>query len=613
MMSKIRHRLSIYTILISITLCLDFGSALSQNEQLADSLEHIYKNELFSKDQELMLLRNLCENLTDTDKKIAYSQDLIDKATESDSSYYVMSGLLEIGNALRLKGDLQPALNNYFRSAQVASDQGFKKQAGAIYVAIADVYSIMENHQNSISYYRDAIAILRAEKDSVNLASALLNAGDEYFNVGKLDSALQFFQESGKIFDLFNYEIGVAYNLGNVGLVYATMGLNISAEDNINQAIDLLTSLGDYYPISVYLTYMSDIYLQKDDVRKAMDYAQRSLTIAEDHGLKEQIRDANLKLHDINDQLGNKAAALEYFKAYVAYNDSINNIETVREMANLRTNYEVSQKQLEVDLLNQERKNQKIVIIGTIGIAVMILIIAIGLAHRYYFINKTKNIIQEEKNRSEKLLLNILPHETAEELKEKGKVQAKKFQSATVLFSDFTEFTRLAESIEPEHLVSSIDYYFKAFDEITTKYGLEKIKTIGDAYMCAGGIPTTSDDHAMKVVKAGLEMLQFVEQVPQTNSEILSFEVRIGIHTGPVVAGIVGNKKWQYDIWGDTVNIASRMETMSDAGKINISETTYKQIKEYLHCTYRGEIEVKNRGPLKMYFLDAMRTAEKEV
>jgi adenylate cyclase len=613
MMSKIRHRLSIYTILISIIMCLECRLALSQNEQLADSLEHIYKNELFSKDKELMLLRNLCENLTDTDKKIAYSQNLIDKATESDSSYYVMSGLLEIGNAYRLKGDLQPALNNYFRSAQVASDQGFRKQAGAIYVAIADVYSIMENHQNSISYYRDAIAILRAEKDSVNLASALLNAGDEYFNVGKLDSALQFFQESGKIFDLFNYEIGVAYNLGNVGLVYATMGLNISAEDNINQAIDLLRNLGDYYPISVYLTYMSDIYLQKDDVRKAMDYAQRSLTIAEDHGLKEQIRDANLKLYDLNDQLGNKAAALEYFKAYVAYNDSINNIETVQEMGNMRTNYEVSQKQLEVDLLNQERKNQKIVIIGTIGIAVMILIIAIGLAHRYYFINKTKNIIQEEKNRSEKLLLNILPHETAEELKEKGRVQAKKFQSATVLFSDFTEFTRLAESIEPEHLVSSIDYYFKAFDEITTKYGLEKIKTIGDAYMCAGGIPTTSDDHAMKVVQAGWEMLQFVEQVPQTNSEILSFEVRIGIHTGPVVAGIVGNKKWQYDIWGDTVNIASRMETMSDAGKINISETTYRQIKEHLHCTYRGEIEVKNRGPLKMYFLESVKPAVRQI
>jgi len=608
MMSITRHRFLIYAILLSITMCLDSGLALSQNEQLADSLEHIYENELFSKDQELMLLRNLCENLTDTDKKIAYGKDLIDKATESDSSYYVMIGLLEIGNAYRLKGDLQPALNNYFQSAKVAADKGFKKQAGAIYVAIADVYSIMENHQNSISYYRNAIDILRSEKDSVNLASALLNAGDEYFNVGKLDSALQFFQESGKIFDLFNYEIGVAYNLGNVGLVYATMGLNISAEDNINQAIDLLTSLGDYYPISVYLTYMSDIYLQKDDVRKAMDYAQRSLSIAREHGLKEQIRDANLKLYELNNQLGDKSEALEYYKAYVAYNDSIHNLETIQKMANLRTDYEVSQKQLEVDLLDEERKNQKIIIIGTIITAVLILIMAIGLAHRYYFINKTKNIIQEEKNRSEKLLLNILPHETAEELKEKGRVQAKKFQSATVLFSDFTEFTRLAESVDPEELVNSIDYYFKAFDEITTKFGLEKIKTIGDAYMCAGGIPTTSNDHAMKVVQAGLEMLQFVEQVPQTNSEILQFDVRIGIHTGPVVAGIVGNKKWQYDIWGDTVNIASRMETMSTSGKINISETTYQEIKERISCTFRGEIEVKNRGPLKMYFLDAVQT-----
>ncbi len=580
----------------------------SQNEQLADSLEHIYENKLYGKDQELMLLRDLCENLTDTDKKIAYSEDLIEKASKSDSSYYVISGLLEIGNALRLKGDLQPALNNYFQSAQVAADKGFKKQVGAIYVAIADVYSIMENHRNSIHYYRNAIDALRSEQDSVNLASALLNAGDEYFNVGKLDSALQFFQESGKIFDAINYEIGVAYNLGNVGLVYATMGLKISAEENINEAIDLLTSLGDFYPISVYLTYMSDIYLQKNDMGKALDYAHRSLNIAREHGLKEQIRDANLKLYELNDQRGNKSDALEYYKAYVSYNDSINNLETVQKMANMRTDYEVSQKQLEVDLLHEERKNQKIIIIGTISTAVLILIMAIGLAHRYYFINKTKNIIQEEKNRSEKLLLNILPHETAEELKEKGKVQAKKFSSATVLFSDFKEFTKQAESVDPEELVNSIDYYFKAFDEITTKFGLEKIKTIGDAYMCAGGIPTPSDDHAIKVVHAGLEMLQFVERVQRTSPDILPFELRIGIHTGPVVAGIVGNRKWQYDIWGDTVNIASRMETMSDAGKINISETTYQDIKENFNCTFRGEIEVKNRGPLKMYFLDAMQT-----
>jgi class 3 adenylate cyclase len=382
------------------------------------------------------------------------------------------------------------------------------------------------------------------------------------------------------------------------------MGLNISAEDNINDAVKLLTEMGDYYPISVYLTYMSDIYIEKNEITKALEYAEKSLELARNHGLKEQIRDANLKLSEIYSETGDLGAELKYYQEYVAYKDSINNVETVQQLANLRTAYEVSQKQTEVDLLNQTQKNQRIVIIATVSTSILILLLAFGFANRYQYIRKTNKIINEEKNRSEKLLLNILPEHTADELKANGKVQAKKFSSATVLFSDFKEFTKTAEHSDPEKLVDSIDFYFKAFDEITTKYGLEKIKTIGDSYMCAGGLPTESNDHPLKVVQAALEMVDFSNQFQNaSNSGLLKFELRIGIHTGPVIAGIVGNKKWQYDIWGDTVNIASRMETNSIPGKINLSETTYQKIKHEYACEYRGEIKVKNRGSLKMYYL----------
>jgi class 3 adenylate cyclase len=211
--------------------------------------------------------------------------------------------------------------------------------------------------------------------------------------------------------------------------------------------------------------------------------------------------------------------------------------------------------------------------------------------------------IQKEKKRSETLLLNILPFETAKELKLNGKVEAVKAEKVTVLFTDFVEFSTLAEKIEPEKLVQSIDFYFKKFDEIITNYGLEKIKTIGDSYMCAGGIPTPKEGHALSMVRAAKEMMALVENSKNNNDGLPHFEVRIGIHTGPVVAGIVGIKKWQYDIWGDTVNIASRMESASVPGKINISESTYNEIKNEFKCEYRGEIEVKNRGLLKMYFL----------
>ena len=281
----------------------------------------------------------------------------------------------------------------------------------------------------------------------------------------------------------------------------------------------------------------------------------------------------------------------------------IASIETVKELADVRTEFEVAQKQMEVDLLNEEKKNQRLITIGIVIALGVFVLFAIGLYRRNRFISKTKAIIEEEKNRSENLLLNILPEETAQELKEHGKVEAVKFDEVTVLFTDFVKFSTIAESTDPKQLVKSIDYYFQKFDAIGEKYGLEKIKTIGDAYMTAGGLPTPDPNHAKNVVHAAQEIVEMVNNSMNEDNDLHHFEIRVGIHSGPVVAGIVGTKKWQYDIWGDTVNIASRMESNSLPGKVNISETTYNRIKNEFNCEFRGEIEAKNRGKLKMYFL----------
>jgi len=575
----------------------------SQDQTLADSLESVYLQGNYDKHDLLEILKELAVNHTDTEKKLAYSLELMVTAQGVDSINYLFQGLLEKGNALRLKSELSQALESYFQAAKIAEEEKLIGRLGAIYISIGDVYSIMGNHNNAVNYYLSGIDILKSENDSIRFATALLNAGDEYFNYGELDTALIFFKESEEIFNLIGYKMGVAYNLGNVGMVLAEQGQDDLAETNINEAITILEELQDYYPISVYLTYMSDIYLKKGEEKVALSYALRSLELAEQYGLKEQISDANLKLSELHEKSGHLLESYKYYKNHIAYRDSVKNIESVQKMADLRTNYEVSQKQVEVDLLNEQKRNQQIIVIATFIALFLIGMLAFGLYRRSLFIQKTSRIIEEEKDRSEALLLNILPAETARELKEHGKIKAKKFDLVTVLFTDFKGFTEFAEHEDPEHLVKSIDFYFKAFDEITTKFGLEKIKTIGDAYMCAGGLPTVNQTHARDVIYAAKEIIELVQKEYKANDDLIHFEIRIGVHTGPVIAGIVGIKKWQYDIWGDTVNIASRMESRSEPGKVNLSEATYNEIKDEFSCDYRGEVEVKNRGALKMFFL----------
>jgi len=217
-----------------------------------------------------------------------------------------------------------------------------------------------------------------------------------------------------------------------------------------------------------------------------------------------------------------------------------------------------------------------------------------------------RNKIKKGKKLSDELLLNILPSEVAEELKVKGSAEAKQFESVTVMFTDFKGFTQISEKLSATELVAEIDTCFKAFDNIIAKHNIEKIKTIGDSYMCAGGLPVVNTTNATDVVTAAMEIQQFIQQhLQQRKSEGKEiFEIRIGIHTGPVVAGIVGVKKFAYDIWGDTVNIASRMESSGEAGKVNISGSTFELVKDKFNCTHRGKIQAKNKGEIDMYFME---------
>lgn len=214
--------------------------------------------------------------------------------------------------------------------------------------------------------------------------------------------------------------------------------------------------------------------------------------------------------------------------------------------------------------------------------------------------------LENEKHKSDELLLNILPKETAEELKQFGLSKPKAYGMVTVMFTDFKDFSIVSEKVSPELLVAEIDYCFSGFDLIIKKYKIEKIKTVGDAYICAAGMPELTFTHSADAVNAALEIRGFMlnrKMEKEARGEI-PFEIRIGIHTGSLVAGVVGKNKFAYDIWGDTVNIAARMEQNSEAGKINISGTTFELVKNKFMCEYRGKLFAKNKGEIDMYFVE---------
>jgi adenylate cyclase len=233
-------------------------------------------------------------------------------------------------------------------------------------------------------------------------------------------------------------------------------------------------------------------------------------------------------------------------------------------------------------------------------------------AHRQYMleqiINKRTEDLIVEKEKTEALLANVLPKNTASEIMEKGKATKIKYNFVTVLFSDIQGFTKIAEEMNPEILIDELDKFFFYFDSVVEKFGIEKIKTIGDAYMCAGGIPEKNRTNPVEVILAALEMKAYMSKLKEASEiEGMKFwDIRIGIHTGTVVAGVVGQKKLSYDIWGDTVNTASRMESSGEAGKINISGTTYEFVKEFFTCEYRGKMPVKYKGELEMYFVNGI-------
>jgi len=346
----------------------------AQEQSTADSIKVILKQKI-EEGQRMELLRQLAfhENHPETAK--IYAEELISLAKKTSVNRYSFYGYLHRGYKVWLLGDNDAAMKDFIKSLDFAKKDNFSEGESTAYTAIADIYNGDKKHKNALYYYSKALEIIQNTSDSLTLASILLNIGDTYLNLEKHDSALLYLSESTNLFNLLNYKTGVAYGLGNMGMAYANLADIDLAEQNINEAVKILESSKDYYPICFYLISMADIYLERGDVKEAFSYTERSLGLAQEYGLKQQISDANLKLSELYESENNSGRSLKHYKAHVAYRDSVTNLETVQKMADLRTEFEVSLKENEIDALEKDKELQRTYII--IAVALFLLSLAI--------------------------------------------------------------------------------------------------------------------------------------------------------------------------------------------------------------------------------------------
>lgn len=380
--------------------------SLGQDQRIADSLRTIYEAGVTQADEQLELLRNLSFHEVNNPKlAIKYAIELIELANAQNNHIYSYRGYHQKGSNEQRLGNLEEALESFISAIENARKANYLLGEGAGLSAMADIYSASNNHQNAMLYYRRAITILRKASDSTVLASAIMNAGDEYLTYGDYDSALLFFKESGELFEAMDHQIGTAFNLGNIGIAYANTGQNDLAEENINQAISILEEARDFYPICFYLISMADVFLDRGDVNTAIEYAEKSLTLATQYELKQQISDANLKLSELFELLGEHNQSLAFYKNHVAYRDSVNNLETVQNMADQRTEFEVSLREKEIEVLEKDKQLQGIYII--VALILLVAFVLLFLLSRQRLITN-KLAAKAERDQHEKDVQDLL-------------------------------------------------------------------------------------------------------------------------------------------------------------------------------------------------------------
>jgi adenylate cyclase len=512
----------------------------------------------------------------------------------------IASGYMQVGSVYFYVGNYPVALDNYLKGLRIADEIHDKITICKLSNNIAKIYCNTGDYKEALKYYSGSMKIYEELGDKEGVAKSCCGIGDIYLSQQNYPEALLYFRKSLEISEAIGMKRLAATCYIDIGELYTDLGKYDEALQYQVKGLQIAEEIGDRY-ISVHInksigwTYF---HLQKwDESRK---YLNEALKTAREMGLIEGMEFCYYRLSKLDSATGHLPASFENYKLYVLYRDSIINQETTQKIARQKMQLEFDKSQ-KLAKAEQARKDIWQMIIRYSILAVLVIASVFLL-----LVFRQRNKIRKEKKVSEELLLNILPAEVADEIKRYGYSKPRSFSMVSVMFTDFKDFTAVSERYSAELLVDEIDRCFSAFDKIIKMYGVEKIKTIGDAYLCVGGIPVMTTTHAIDIVNAAIAIRDFMARHKKEQEEKggIALELRLGIHSGPVVAGIVGVNKYAYDIWGNTVNLAARMEQNSEAGKINISGSTYQLVKDQFTCVYRGKIEAKNAGEVEMYFVE---------
>ncbi len=505
------------------------------------------------------------------------------------------------------QGNFPLALEYYLNSLRVYEALQYKDGISQAYNNIGIIHYSQKHYPLALENLKKSIHIREETKDEWGLTESYSNIGLVYFEMKNYDNAFRYYQDAVKLREKIDDREGLSISYVNFGDYYYELGKFNEALEYYHKSLDINQQMGyRKKEANLYLS-MSNVYEKMGQPGQALEVQLASLSLTNEIGAEDVKSVAYRKLSQSYANKGDFKQAYHYHQLYKETDDSLFNSDRVRSLTRLQMQYDFDKKealakaeQVKRDALTlAEIRRQKIIRYSvTGGLAGVLLFLIIVFRQR--------NRIAREKKRSDNLLLNILPTETAEELKATGSVTAKNFDDVTVLFTDFKNFTRVSENMPAAQLVKLVHFCYSEFDRIISEHRIEKIKTIGDAYMCVGGLPVPNATHAEDVVSAALAIRDFMaeEKMRRMKTSEPFFDIRIGIHTGCVVAGVVGTKKFAYDIWGDTVNVASRMESAGEEGRINISASTYERVKEKFPCTDRGKVVAKNKGETRMYFVN---------